>query len=116
MLPPNAIVENPWTCQTMFKIQPQFDEAQPFMEGLAAVAIGHKFGFINPAGAFAIQRMFDEVDGGFSEGLAPVCVDDKWGYVDLGGRFVISPRFDQARPFREGLAGVGFFEQGIFGY
>ena len=43
-----------------FVINPQFDGAWSFSEGLAWVKIGDKWGFINKAGEFVINPQFDE--------------------------------------------------------
>ena len=52
-----------------FTIKPQFNNAESFSEGLAAVQIGWRWGFINKAGAMVINPQFDRVEP-FSEGLA----------------------------------------------
>ena len=40
-------------------INPQFDAASPFSEGLAHVRIGGKWGYIDPAGKMVINPQFD---------------------------------------------------------
>ena len=70
-----------------FTINPQFSEAYPFREGLAAVRIGDsktgKWGFIDKQGKMVINPQFDHVtfEGTFSEGLAGVRIGGKWGYI-----------------------------------
>ena len=58
-----------------FVIPPQYAEAGPFRDGLAAVAVGdllhRKYGFIAPSGKFVITPQYDDV-GWFSEGLASI--------------------------------------------
>jgi hypothetical protein len=67
-------------------IEPQFDGAESFSEGLAAVKVGGvngnggKYGYIDRMGKFAIALQFDEA-ASFSEGLAAVKVGNKWGYI-----------------------------------
>ena len=90
-----------------FVIQPQFDNALYFSEGLALVLVDGKWGYINTTGEFVIKPnpQFDNA-WSFSEGLAQVRVDDKLGYIDTTGKFVIRPRFYFAEDFSEGLAAV----------
>jgi hypothetical protein len=96
-----------------FVINPQFDAAGHFSDGLAVVRIGDywtgKWGYIDRQGTVVITPQFDAA-GSFSEGLAEVRVGDrktgKYGYVDKTGTMVISAQFDGAAPFSEGLAAV----------
>ena len=70
-----------------FVINPQFDSANDFREGLAAVRIGDhktgKWGYIDKQGKIAINFQFNFAND-FSEGLAAVRIGDdktgKWGY------------------------------------
>ena len=43
-------------------IEPKFELASLFSEGLAAVKSGGKWGFIDKSGKFAIEPRFDEVN------------------------------------------------------
>src|SRR5689334_12602333 len=51
-------------------INPQFERAEPFSSGFAAVRLG-KWGYIDNSGKFAINPQFDRATS-FSEGLAAV--------------------------------------------
>jgi hypothetical protein len=86
-------------------VPPQFDDAFPFSEGLAAVREGGSWHFIDENGTRAIDRDFDEVKS-FAEGLSAVKVGGLWGYIDRSARMVIPPHFMAARDFRSGLAAV----------
>src|ERR687884_1062197 len=86
-------------------IQPQFDSAYDFSEGLAVVEINHRSGFIDRTGRVAIQPQWDSARS-FSEGLATVGKDGKFGFIDRTGKVVIPLQFDYAFGFSEGLAGV----------
>jgi hypothetical protein len=86
-------------------IEPQFDEAYGFSEGLAGVQIGSKFGYINTKGEVVIAPQFDGVSG-FREGLAAVQVGTKFGYIDTKGRVVITPQFVYVNSFHHGRATV----------
>jgi hypothetical protein len=90
-------------------IEPQFDDARPFSDGLAAaqvgVAIDGKWGFIDRTGKFVIDPKFDEV-GDFSEGLAWVKTNNSVGFIDKQGQVVIPPVLGKAKSFSLGVAVV----------
>ena len=104
-------------------IEPKFDSAWSFSEGLAVVGIGDssgKYGYINPEGEIVIKPQFGSARR-FSEGLAGVKIGSifsKWGYINAAGEVVIEPQFDEAKDFSEGLAGVkiGRSYMGKWGY
>jgi hypothetical protein len=101
-----------------------------FSEGLAAVEISDKWGFINKNGDLIITPQFDWA-GEFSEGLAPVRFD-KWnvkvplgefkgievvtsayGYIDNTGRIIIEPQFrTHSSPYDDEFA-IGNFSEGL---
>lgn len=95
-------------------IPPQFEIARNFSEGLAAVVLHQKLGYINKWGTFVIapELEFDWVnllrEGAyqFSEGLTRLSVGDRWGYLNLDGEIAIKPQFDGAEPFSQGLARI----------
>ena len=72
-------------------INPQFDRADDFSEGLARVRIGDektgKWGYIDKEGKFVINPQFDCAED-FSEGLAKVKVGGKYGWIDKTGKIV----------------------------
>lgn len=124
-------------------ISPQWDTANTFSEGRAAVCIGEcdidhqngfrnkgypqpieeleqtfKYGFIDESGKLVVNPAFEAAQD-FSEGLAAVCVglgcysgtkhekeETKWGFIDKSGAMVILPQFAYVTPFKEGLAMV----------
>ena len=65
-------------------VNPQFDVAHPFVDGLAAVRIGDestgKWGYIDKQGKMVVNPQFDSTEP-FAEGLAAVRNGDKWGYI-----------------------------------
>ncbi|MBW4654457.1 MAG: WG repeat-containing protein [Kaiparowitsia implicata GSE-PSE-MK54-09C] len=103
-------------------VEPQFDVARDFSEGLAAVVMGDRLGYIDPSGTFEIPPMFrfdaislyQEGAYQFSEGLARVAIDHQWGYINKLGKLVIPPKFDSAENFMQGLARVELAHK--FGY
>lgn len=91
-------------------IDPIFQRAYPFSDGLAAVQMQEAWGFIDTTGRVVIEPRFVMV-GFFSEGLAyfrDQRFTDPWGYIDKTGQVVIEPQFDTAEQFRNGIARVGF--------
>ena len=77
-------------------IEPQFDIADPFSDGLAAVGFGEddavKWGYMDKTGAMVIQPQFYWIRD-FSEGLAAVGfpADNNaaiWGYIDTTGKVI----------------------------
>lgn len=84
----------------------KFDRADQFSEGLAAVKIDGKWGYVNTKGETVIKFKFRNAKS-FSEDLALATIDGKnWGFIDKSGEFVIKPQFTSANEFSEGLAGV----------
>ncbi|MDW8114786.1 MAG: WG repeat-containing protein, partial [candidate division WOR-3 bacterium] len=68
-------------------IEPQFDEALNFSEGLARVKIGGKWGYIDENGTLVIEPKFD--DGfPFYEGKARVKVGERWYYINKEGKII----------------------------
>jgi hypothetical protein len=127
-----------------FAINPQFDDAAPFSEGLAFVVIGDanagKVGYIDKSGKLVISPRFDSgvippsflADRhlsdrtylfrakGFHEGLAAVLIGSpstgRYGYIDTTGKMVINPQFNYAVDFSEGLAFIRDEATGRYGY
>jgi hypothetical protein len=98
-------------------VQPGFERAGKFSEGLAAVTIyGYRRkmefrdGYIDKYGSVVIDPVFNEAKR-FSDGLAAVKIGKKWGYINKKGKIVIKPWFDYARSFSEGVAAVRCGEQ-----
>jgi hypothetical protein len=58
-----------------------------FSEGLAAVKVADKWGYIDRQGAVAVSAKFDLVQD-FKDGLARVWEGDYNGYINKNGRWV----------------------------
>ncbi|VAX27313.1 hypothetical protein MNBD_NITROSPINAE05-1225 [hydrothermal vent metagenome] len=76
-----------------------------FHEGLAAVRIGDKYGYIDKDGRVVIKPRFDYAQI-FSEGLARIVMKKRSGYIDKTGKTLIQPRFHKGFKFSDGLARV----------
>ena len=120
-------------------INPQFDHAQVFAEGLAPVRTG-RWGYVNESGSIVINPQFDDA-GVFSEGLAAVRPlgggpgigtpyydprpydpfhvggggggGGRYGYINSEGKYVINPQFDNAKGV---LRRIGGGENGPLGF
>ena len=87
-----------------------------FSEGLAAVVLNHRIGFINKSGAVEIPFVFEYAEfdfnfyqyglARFSEGLCAMTKDGKFGYIDKAGETVVPFIYDNARCFRHNRAVV----------
>ena len=90
-------------------IQPEYEEADTFSEGLAAVKKNGKWGYIDKEGRKVIIPQFmTHGNRQFSEGLAAINIGDfsdgKWGFIDHSGEVVIQPQYELVGFFSEGLA------------
>lgn len=92
-----------------FVIAPEYVEADPFSEGLAAVNKDARIGYIDRDGRIAITPQF-EAGYSFHEGLASAKINGKFGFIDKTGKWVINPLYDSYANFKDGLALV---RQGI---
>ncbi len=107
-----------------FAIPPIFQDVQSFNDGLAAVKIDNKWGFIDKTGKIVVEPSFNSTEGffEFSDGLAAISYDTaekvnndlklkKWGFIDKTGKIVIKPKFYRdcgihCPKFSEGLAAI----------
>jgi hypothetical protein len=104
-----------------FVIEPAYDDAYLFHDGLALVVKDQKRGYIDTTGKVVIPIKYRAARH-FSEGLAPVRLSVEeakatgtlwaetgwtpWGYIDRTGKLVLPARFSNAEQFSEGLAYV----------
>jgi hypothetical protein len=70
-------------------VNPQFQNALRFSEGLAPVCLGGKWGYISAEGNLAINPQYEEA-GLFAGGLAHVRAIGKYGLIDKEGKYVWS--------------------------
>jgi hypothetical protein len=97
-------------------IEPEFNFAGDFINGLARIKMGEKeggWGYINKEGKRVIPARYDFALQ-YSEGLAAVKIGEQYGYIDLSGKRVIQPQYDFAGSFSEDLAPVRI--EDYFGY
>lgn len=71
-------------------IEPRFNDAWAFSEGLAAVRVEWARGYIGCNGEWVIEPRF-QAAGPFRDGRAGVMLDDVWGFIDRAGIFTRDP-------------------------
>ncbi|HEY6388314.1 MAG TPA: WG repeat-containing protein [Candidatus Acidoferrum sp.] len=91
-------------------VAPTFSRAASFSEGLAAVELNRKWGFIEESGAFCLEPTYlgvyndrgNEVVAGassFRQGLARVHVGNQYAYIDKKGKVQFQVEADLVLPF-----------------
>lgn len=105
-----------------FVIEPKYQMARDFSEGLAAVASADfknwapmTWSFIDKSGKTVIAGPF-QLAFSFSQGLAAVEIGDKWGFIDQTGKFVIPAKYSWASSFSEDRAIVSDKDSSLFHY
>lgn len=83
----------------------KYENASSFFEGLAAVKLKEKYGFIDKTGKLVVPCKY-EYAWFFSKGLATVQLKGKYGFVDKTGAEVIPCKYEHASSFFEELAEV----------
>lgn len=87
-------------------IQPTFDNAEMFSEGLSAVKVGDKYGFIDEKGNYVLPLRPYEYLGSVHSGLAGFRTNDKYGFINTEGKEIIKPQFEWVDEFSEQLCVV----------
>lgn len=87
------------------QIEPDFQWASLFQEGLAVVRESNRWKYIDKTGEVVIEGNFSSIRN-FSQGKAAVRFDGRWGYINTSGNFVINPKFRDAHKFSNGRAFV----------
>lgn len=82
-----------------------FEAVQPFLDGLAAVCVDGKWGFIDSEGTVQIDYTYEEARS-FGQHLAAVKSDGLWGYISRDGVMVIEAQYLDAGYFSNGSAAV----------
>ena len=82
-------------------VQPNYDYAGFFHEGLACVKLNGMHGYIDKIGEEVIPLKYDAA-WYFREGLAKVKLNGEWGYIDKTGGDVIPLKYDYADDLSEG--------------
>ena len=66
----------------------QFDRANSFSNGLAAVEVDGKWGYIDTSGEYVIPAIYDNISS-FSQNLYVVKQNGKYGIINADGESVV---------------------------
>jgi uncharacterized protein YdeI (BOF family) len=86
-------------------IEPVYEDAWPFSDGLARVRRDGLYGFIDAKGNVVIDIKYDGATD-FNDGLASVSVEGKWGLLNKKGDFAVKPQYQFVGRYSEKLAPV----------
>lgn len=89
-----------------------YDDAAPYMEGLAYFRIGEDYGFMDETQTPVFYLDCDSVSN-FGDGFAYISIDARYGYIDRSGEIVIEPVYHDADNFQDGYAVI--MKNGKFG-
>ena len=90
----------------VFLIEPTYQEAHDFEDGLALTCKNGRFGFINDRNEAVVPHIYIEA-GKFREGLARVMSENqRMGFIDRSNNIDIPFEFIDAHDFSDGLAWV----------
>ncbi len=89
----------------LYVINPKYDGARPFSDGLAPVKKGQAWGMIDKKGRLIIDYSYQDLKS-FNSGLAPAKRVNKWGFINKKNKFVLDRVWLDAGEFQEGLAPV----------
>lgn len=86
-------------------IQPIYDDADAFKNGIAKVTVAKKVGLIDSKGSTLVTPAYDRIDA-FKDGVAVVAQDKKEGLISEKGEVLLAPQYDNIATFKNGLATV----------
>ncbi len=96
----NVVVKNN---DNYIEVPSIYDEYRDFSEGLAAVKLNGKWGFINTQGMVIVSPQYDYVDN-FNEEYALVCVRKLWGIINKDGTPLVPTKYAQISNIVNGAA------------
>ncbi len=95
-----------------FKIEPIYDEVRPFSNGLAAVKLEGKWGFVDTNGVQIIKPKFTNEPWTFNSHRTFVQgTNNKWGVIDTSGKLIVEPTYNEVYGFNNGFAVVSIMDE-----
>lgn len=94
-----AVIDKKWL------VEPTYENAEPFSDGVAAVKKGGRYGLIGLDGEEIGAFSYESVKY-CSSGFLPVCKNGSWSFVNIYGKQLIKGVFLDAESFENGYAAV----------
>jgi hypothetical protein len=91
-------------------VQPNLDEATPFIDGISTIEKDGKIHFMNTLGSYISTLDYTNASD-FSEGFAIVHENDKCFFINKHGNKINEKEFDRAQKFSDGMAAVEIDEK-----
>ena len=74
-------------------IEPRFNDAKGFSNGLAPIKIKNRWGYINTLGEIVIPCEFIEAEPFSKDGFALIFSGDGWGFINKNGEIIAEPKY-----------------------
>lgn len=98
--------------ETVWEIEPKYENAEAFTEQIAAVKIDGKYGAINENGELVLPAIYDSMKYR-SFGVLPASLNGEWYFLGADGNPLFGP-FEDAESYEFGFAAVK--RDGKWGY
>ena len=85
-------------------IEAKYDCIWNFINGLAKVKLGSRWGFINKKDSPVIPIIYDSIENLGYHDMVKVCLNNQWGFVDWQNQIIIETMYDWISNFQCGLA------------
>lgn len=89
-------------------IEPIYDHADAFFNGITKVKKDEKYGFLNKHGIEVVPLIYDNISE-FYEDVAKITINKKMGYITRDGFEILPPEYDEISGFHSGF---GFARKG----
>jgi len=81
-----------------------YNDARNFKQGMAAVKIENKWGYINKGNILVIEPKYEKAFDFSKDEIARIKLNSKWGFIDKKGEYVIPITYEALGEFIDGLA------------
>ncbi|MEM8978703.1 MAG: WG repeat-containing protein [Pseudomonadota bacterium] len=108
-----AVLWGVWAHAQELVVEPQYDNAGTFHDGLAPVQLNGLWGFIDAKGRMVVEPQYERVLSG-SEGLRGVKFNEdginRWAFLDSKGQIIGDPNARGLKRYKGGWAAYKYFD------